>query len=173
MRDLGKAFLVVSLMHILIAGFRLVLKFDDICEGVKECLSCDCIYVVCHDLVPIIREGVTIMFEEILEKITNIEKTMVLLLDLHMQQTNSLTTYNEVALFLGKSRRTVQTYVKESKLVANKHYYIDENGKTVFIPKAIMEFKNSPVEPKAIKSTITVAPRVMHPIATKLLQGVA
>ncbi|QOY50909.1 hypothetical protein [Candidatus Sulfurimonas baltica] len=111
------------------------------------------------------------MFEEILEKINNLEKNMVLLLDLHLQQTNSLTKYNEVALFLGKTKRTIYTYIKEAKLVANKHYYIDANAKTVFIPKAIIEFKQNPVETKGIKET-TVS-RVMHPIAEKLLQGVA
>lgn len=113
------------------------------------------------------------MFEELLEKINNIEKSMVLLLDLHLQQTNSLTTYNQVATFLGKTKRTIHTYIKDSKLVANKHYHVDANGKTVFNPKAILEFKHSAVELQKMENTDTTVSRVMHPIASKVLRGVA
>ena len=113
------------------------------------------------------------MFEELLDKINNLEKNMVLLLDLHMQQTNSLTTYNDVTKFLGKTTRTIHNYIKESKLVANKHYYLDASGKTVFIPKAIMEFKHNSVWAQDIEKIDTTRSIVMHPIASKVLRGVA
>jgi len=179
MKGLGKSFVVGKLMLtliVIVGGFGLILKFNDTREGIKEYCKFLEVYVTCNDSVHIIlHKGEAIMFEELLEKINNLEKNMVLLLDLHMQQTNSLTTYNEVASFLGRTTRTVQNYIKDSKLVVNKHYYIDANGKTVFIPQAIMEFKHSSTESKAkaIVNTDTTAPRVIHPIAEKLLQGVA
>ena len=113
------------------------------------------------------------MFEELLEKINIIEKNMVLLLELHLQQTNSLTTYNEVALFLGKTKRTIFSYIKDSKLVRDKHYYINTVGKAVFIPKAIVEFKQSSFQAQSVNNSNSIGSRVMHPIASKLLQGVA
>ena len=113
------------------------------------------------------------MFEELLKKINIIEKNIVLLLDLHMQQTNSLTTYNEVAKFLGKTTRTVHNYIKDSKLLVNKHYYLDTNGKTVFIPQAILEFKHSSVELQNLEKIDTTRSRVMHPIASKILRSIA
>ena len=41
------------------------------------------------------------MFEELIEKINKIEANVNLLLQLHIEQSNSLTTYNDVAKFLG------------------------------------------------------------------------
>lgn len=113
------------------------------------------------------------MFEELLEKINIIEKNMILLLDLHLQQTNSLTTYNEVALFLGKTKRTIFNYIKDSKLVRDQHYYINTAGKAVFIPKAIVEFKQSSFQAQSVNNSNSSGSRVIHPIASKLLQGVA
>jgi hypothetical protein len=113
------------------------------------------------------------MFEDLIDQVNKIEKNLSLLVDLHMQQTNSLTTYNEVARFLGTSTRTIRNYMKDLKLVANTHYYLDAKGKTVFIPKAIMEFKHGGVSPKSIEKRDTTASRVMHPIASRILKGVA
>jgi hypothetical protein len=113
------------------------------------------------------------MFEELLEKINIIEKNMVLLLDLHLQQTNSLITYNEVALFFGKTKRTIFNYIKESKLVRDQHYYINTVGKAVFIPKAIVEFKQRSFQIKCVNNSNSFGSRVMHPVASKMLQGVA
>lgn len=113
------------------------------------------------------------MLEELINKVNQIEKNLSLLLDLHMQQTNSLTTYNDVAKFLGKTTRTIHNYMKDLKLVANTHYYIDGNGKTVFVPKEIMKFKHSAIEVQSIVKTDTTGSRVMHPIASRILRGVA
>lgn len=113
------------------------------------------------------------MLEDLIEQVNKIEKNLSLLVDLHMQQTNSLTTYNDVARFLGKTPRTIRNYMKDLKLVANTHYYLDTKGKTVFIPKAIMEFKHSDIAPKSIDKIDTTASRVMHPIASRILRGVA
>ena len=57
------------------------------------------------------------MFEDLIQQVNNIEKEVALLVDLHLQQTNSLTTYNDVARFLGKTPRTIRNYIKDSKLV--------------------------------------------------------
>lgn len=115
----------------------------------------------------------TIMFEELINKLTKIEESISLLVNLHMQQTNSLTSYNEVALFLGKTKRTIFNYIKESKLVRDQHYYINTAGKTVFIPKAIMEFKQSSFQTQSVNNSYSCGSRVIHPIASKLLLGVA
>jgi hypothetical protein len=114
------------------------------------------------------------MFEELMSRIEKIEKTLSLLLDLHMQQSNSLTTYKDVAKLFGVTPRTVNNYIRESKLVKDKHYYIDHKGKTVFIPHAVMEFKKNVseavgAEPNGMKSMRVV----MHPIASRVLKGVA
>ena len=114
-----------------------------------------------------------IMFEDLIQQVNNIEKEVALLVDLHLQQTNSLTTYNDVARFLGKTPRTIRNYIKDSKLIANKHYYRNADGKTVFIPKAILEFKHSVVVPNINVKLKTATSKVMHPIASRVLKGIA
>jgi predicted DNA-binding transcriptional regulator AlpA len=176
MKSLGQASVVGCSMFNLIGtvgGFSLELKLNDMRECIKRyfkmwhsfrCLSLLGTYNT--------KKGEP-MFEELLEKINIIEKNMVLLLDLHLQQTNSLTTYNEVALFLGKTKRTIFNYIKESKLVRDQHYYINTVGKAVFIPKAIVAFKQSSFQAQSVNNSNACGSRVMHPIALKLLQGVA
>lgn len=129
--------------------------------------------MICHVTTNTILERRTIMFEELLNKITKMEAIMALLLDLYMQQTNSLTTYKDVAKLLGVTTKTVNNYIRASKLIRDKHYYINAQGKTVFIPQAIMEFKQSVYQIQNTESKDTIGSRVMHPIASKVLQGVA
>ena len=68
------------------------------------------------------------MLEKLIEKMNSMEKNINLLVDLYLQQTNSLTTYNEVAKFLGKTRETVYNYIKDGKLLEGKHYFKDDKG---------------------------------------------
>jgi len=81
------------------------------------------------------------MFEELIEKINTIEANVNLLLELHLEQSNSLTTYNDVAKFLGVTRKTIYNYVKEGKFVEDTHYYTNDKGTPTFIASAIIEFK--------------------------------
>ena len=115
------------------------------------------------------------MFEELLEKINKLEKSMELLLELHLEQSNNLTTYKEVARFLGKSKKTIYNYVKEGKFILNTHYYKDDNKKIVFIPKAIVEFKTKTpsIVTKNIKEEIKLPTRVNNPLVSSILRGVA
>ena len=113
------------------------------------------------------------MFEDLINKLNAIDEKLSLILDLYMQQTNNLTTYKDVAKFLGKTPRTINNYIRKSKLVANKHYYKDENGKTVFVPQAIMEFKHASIEVQSVKKSRETISKVMHPIASSILNGVA
>lgn len=119
------------------------------------------------------------MLEELLQKIDKLEKNMELLLELHLQQSNSLTTYNDVAKFLGKTRKTIYNYVKDRKFQENIHYYLDDNNKTIFIPQGIIKFKTNPV--KKPTSTLTLQKqetkkepkRIVHPAVSSILKGVA
>lgn len=113
------------------------------------------------------------MFEDLFNRLTKIEENIALLLDLHMQQTNSLTTYKDVARLLGLTTRTIYTYIKDAKLIQDKHYYINAKGKIVFIPKGIMEFKLNPSVIQNNTKGDSIASRVMHPVASRVLQGVA
>ena len=117
------------------------------------------------------------MIEDLIKKINSLEKSVNLLLDLHLQQSNNLTTYNDVAKFLGKTRKTVYNYIKEEKLLLNEHYYRDDNNKIVFIPSAIIEFKSGvkAVDTEVVKKQLedNQPKRVNNPIVNSLLQGVA
>lgn len=113
------------------------------------------------------------MFEHMLDMLTKMQKNIDLLLALYTEQTNSLTTYKQVAKILGLSSRTLQNYIKDSTFVIGTHYYINGKGKVVFIPQGIIEFKKSVLQRQNIKPSNSVATRVMHPIASKVLQGVA
>ncbi len=119
------------------------------------------------------------MLEELLEKIQKLEKNMELLLELQMHQTSSLTTYKEVAKFIGVTRKTIYNYVKEGKLVLDTHYYKDENKKIVFIPQGIIDFKSNPFSDS--KTTLKFEKieskkepvRINNPLVSSILRGVA
>ena len=113
------------------------------------------------------------MLEDLLNEIKELKERVSFLANLCLQQTNSLTTYKDVARFLGLTTRTIYNYIKDAKLVRDKHYYINANGKTVFIPKAIMEFKQSALQIQGNEQSKSIGSRVMHQIASKVLQGVA
>ena len=107
------------------------------------------------------------MFEELIEKINTIEANVNLLLELHLEQSNSLTTYNDVAKFLGKTRKTIYNYVKEGKLIEDTHYYINDKGHPTFIPSGIIEFKKGvkAVDTKSVEKAIEKpVERINNPI---------
>ena len=54
---------------------------------------------------------------------------------------NSLNTKKAVSKFLNKSEKTIDNYIKNKKLIENKHYFINENKRIEFIPFAIVEFR--------------------------------
>jgi hypothetical protein len=62
---------------------------------------------------------------------------------------SKLTTQKEVGFFLGKSSQTISTMVKEKVLIEGIHY-TKEDGKTVWLPEGIINFKLNPPkkEPK-------------------------
>ena len=121
-----------------------------------------------------IKKGL-VMFEDLIEKINTIEANVNLLLELHIEQSNSLTTYNDVAKFLGKTRKTIYNYIKEGKLVEDKHYYTNDIGHPTFIPSEIIEFKKGvkAVDTKPITKALEKPMRVNNHIVTSMLQGVA
>jgi len=116
------------------------------------------------------------MFEELIEKINTIEANMNLLLELHIEQANSLTTYNDVAKFLGVTRKTIYNYIKDEKLLKDKHYYTNSKGTPTFIPSGIIEFKKGAkaADTKPIEKTLEKPnERVNNPIVSSMLVGVA
>ena len=116
------------------------------------------------------------MFEELIEKINKIEANVNLLLELHLEQTNNLTTYNDVAKFLGVTRKTIYNYVKDEKLTKDLHYHTNDKGTPTFIPSGIIEFKKGV---KAIDTKSIIRPinkpieRVNNPIVSSMLIGVS
>lgn len=113
------------------------------------------------------------MFEELNARLDTLEKNISVLLELHLQQSNNLRTSKDVAKFLGKSTRTIRNYIKENKLIENQHYYRESNGRLVFIPEAVVEFKNRPAVTISSDKELNNATKIMHPVVEKLLQGVA
>lgn len=81
------------------------------------------------------------MFEELIEKINTIEANVNLLLELHIEQSNSLTTYKDVSKFLGLTKKSVYNYVKNGKFIEGVHYYKNDQDTPTFIPSGVIEFK--------------------------------
>ncbi len=86
---------------------------------------------------------------------------------------NSLTTTKAVASFLSLSPRTIQLWIKQKKLQEGKHYYRD-GKRIVFIPAAILEFKNNPykgISPlkEGIEKEKNPKKKTINPIAKKIL----
>lgn len=117
------------------------------------------------------------MFEELIEKINKLEENMNLLLQLHLEQSNNLTTYNDVAKFLGVTRKSVYNYVKAGKLAEGVHYYLNDKGHPTFIPNAIIEFKKGTkaVDTTPLQKEIEAkeSKRVNDPIVSQMLIGVS
>jgi len=116
------------------------------------------------------------MFEELIEKINKIEANVNLLLELHLEQTNNLTTYNDVAKFLGKTKKTIYNYIKDGKFIEEKHFFKNDKGHPTFIPSAMIEFKKGvkSVDTKSIIRPINKPiERVNNPIVSSMLLGVA
>lgn len=116
------------------------------------------------------------MFEELIEKINTIEANVNLLLELHIEQSNSLTTYNDIAKFLGLTKKSIYNYIKNGKFIEGVHYYKNDKGTPTFIPSGVIEFKKGvkavdtkPIE-KALEKSIA---RVNNPIVSSMLIGVA
>ena len=117
------------------------------------------------------------MLEELIKKINSMDDKLNLLLELHIEQSNNLTTYNDVAKFLGKTTKTIRNYIKEGKLIEDKDFYINDSDKKVFIPSGIIEFKKrvKAVDTKSITEQLskTTAKRVNNDIVSSILKGVA
>ena len=56
---------------------------------------------------------------------------------------------------------------------SNSAASVMEAGKAVIIPKAIVEFKQSSFQTQSVNNSNACGSRVMHPVASKMLQGVA
>jgi len=110
-----------------------------------------------------------------MNELNELEKKVDLILDLFLKQTSSLTTYKNVAEYLDLSTRTVRNYISKEIFIENKHFYINHNNKTVFIPKAIITFKESSnvTKIRMNKETKKVTPKVIHPTASKILKSIS
>lgn len=117
------------------------------------------------------------MLEELIERIKNLEENMQLLLELHLQQTNNLTTYNDVAKFLDVSTRTVKNYIKDARFQQDIHYYVNSENKKIFIPNGVIAFKKGvkAIDTSSIleKADEVVSERINNDIVSSILEGVA
>jgi hypothetical protein len=116
------------------------------------------------------------MFEELIEKINTIEANVNLLLQLHIEQSNNLTTYNDVAKFLGVTRKIIYNYVKDGNFIEDKHFYRNNKGTPTFIPSGVIEFKKGvkAVDTKSVLPSLKKPiERVNNPIVSSMLIGVA
>jgi len=113
--------------------------------------------------------------EQLMNKITKIEKDVAMILTLLEKSTSNLTTYGEVSEYFNKTTRTIRNYIIKGHFIYGIHYYKDKRGKTVFIPKAIIAFKENSNETKISmnEETKVTSPRIIHPTASRILQGIA
>ena len=103
---------------------------------------------------------------EILSKLERQEQLLNVAID-------SLTTKKAVAKFLNVSTKTIQNYIKDGRFEQNIHYFYDQNGRIVFIPSAVINFKSHKSHKDEKKKSKKVE-RQLHPSALKFLkkQGV-
>lgn len=84
------------------------------------------------------------MLEKFLSLIEELNKNVKNLIEIQLQQTNSLRTIGDVAKYLDKSTKTINNYIKDGRFKIYKHYFKNPSGKIEFIPEGIMEFKKCP-----------------------------
>ena len=92
----------------------------------------------------------TIFHELYYEYIFSVQKdhltNLNLLLESHIEQSNSLTTYSDISKFSGLSRKTIYNYIKDGKFIEGVHYYKNDKGTPTFIPSAMIQnCKNQPI----------------------------
>jgi predicted transcriptional regulator len=78
----------------------------------------------------------------------------------------SLTTKSQVAKFLGVNPKTVKNYIDDGRFQEGLEYFYDENGIEVFIPNAILKFKQ---DQKHKKIEVKKIEKQLDPIALKFL----
>jgi len=175
MKSLGQVYLIGSLIFDLVTAigyFTSKLKFNYTGNRIKIAS----ISMNSRDLSLLIKYNIerrTFMLEDLIESIERIEKSVILLVDLQLQQSNNLNSYTDVAKFLGKTTKTIYNYIKNGKLQENIHYTKDVSQRIVFNPKAIVDFKNNSFTIKPANRTDNTNSRVIHPVALKMLEGVA
>ena len=86
---------------------------------------------------------------------------------------NSLNTKKSVSKFLNRSEKTIDNYIKNETFVKDKHYYINEKDRIVFIPFAIVNFKKNPSHKLSIVKKETKLETIqLSEASSKILKGV-
>lgn len=77
-------------------------------------------------------------------RLENLQMQLNTICELLEMSINSLNTKKAVSKFLNRSEKTIDNYIKNETFIKDKHYYINENNRLVFIPFAIVNFKKNP-----------------------------
>lgn len=87
-------------------------------------------------------------------RLENMKNQLTNVIELLQILISSLNTKKAVAKFLNKSDRTIDNnYIKNDTFIKDKHYFINEANRVVFIPFAIVEFKKNPIHKIKIVET--------------------
>ncbi|SFP99217.1 DNA-binding protein [Hydrogenimonas thermophila] len=104
----------------------------------------------------------------------NLEDAILLILETQKRLENKLDAIlqitwsrKDVARYLKKSTKTVDNYIKNGKLQEGKHF-VKENGRLLFYPEAVIDFKKDLIKPKKINKV----EKQLHPISKKILHKI-
>jgi hypothetical protein len=99
----------------------------------------------------------------ILEKQEVIEKLLILLIP-------NLKTKKGVANFFGVTDRTIDNWKDNGKFEENIEYFIDLEGKTIFLPLGILNHNNK-INNKNSKSIEKIKNEIYHPSVANIIKG--
>ena len=106
------------------------------------------------------------MFDQLEITLKTIQYELAMNRELLQLIVDSLKTKSQVAKFLGVNPKTVKNYIDDGRFKEGLEYFYDENGIEVFIPNAILKFKqdkkNKKIEVKKIE-------KQLDPIALRFL----
>ena len=106
------------------------------------------------------------MFDQLEITLKTIQYELAMNRELLQLIVDSLKTKSQVAKFLGVNPKTVKNYIDDGRFKEGLEYFYDENGIEVFIPNAILKFKQ---DQKHKKIEVKKIEKQLDPIALKFL----
>ena len=106
------------------------------------------------------------MFDQLEITLKTIQYELAMNRELLQLIVDSLKTKSQVAKFLGVNPKTVKNYIDDGRFKEGLEYFYDENGIEVFIPNAILKFKQ---DQKHKKIEVKKIEKQLDPIALRFL----